>query len=86
MREKPIVGRLQHQARGRKHRFMARAADLEEQSVLPLELNLAIVQTPREKHRAINADQRFALEAVVLRRVELRYFYLGLGRHRLSFA
>ena len=57
VREEPIVGGLQNQTRGREDGFVACAADLKEQSVLALELDLAIVETAREKHRAIDPDR-----------------------------
>ena len=65
---------------------MTRPADLEKNSVLPLELNLSIVQTPREKHRAINSDQGLAVKALILRCLEFSDFYFGLSGHQVYFA
>ena len=72
IREEPIVTWFQHQTRRHLDGFVARAADLKEDLILALELNLAIVQTPREKHGAIDADQRVAVEALVFRWVVIR--------------
>ncbi len=65
---------------------MAGAADLEVDFVLALELNFAVVELAREKHRAINADERVAVETVVFRGVEFRSLNFGLGRHSLPSA
>jgi hypothetical protein len=72
VREEPIVGRLQDQTGCGQDGFMPSAANLEEKAILALQLNLAIVQTARHEHSAIDADQRFALEALVFRRVVVR--------------
>jgi hypothetical protein len=37
---------------------MAGAADLEEDPVLSLELDLLVVHSPREVHRPVDADER----------------------------
>ena len=58
------------------------AAHLEEDLVLPLELDFAVVQAAREKHRAVDANQRIAVEALVFRGIEFRGgSKFGLGRH-----
>ena len=82
VREEPIVARLQQQARRDEDAFMAGAAHLKENLVLPLELDFAIVQAAREEHRAVEANQRFAVEALVFCRVECcGGSDFGLGRH-----
>jgi hypothetical protein len=43
-------------------RLVAGAADLEEGAVLPLELDLLVVDAPREVHRAIDREQGLAVE------------------------
>jgi hypothetical protein len=72
MREKPIVRWLQNEPGSGEYGFMTGAADLEEKAILAFELDLAIVQTPGHEHGAIDADERFALEAVVFCRVVIR--------------
>jgi hypothetical protein len=46
----PILARPQDHARRHPHRLVARAADLEVDAVLPLELDLLVVD-PRGEHR-----------------------------------
>src|SRR5439155_22135463 len=43
--------------------FVARAGDLEVDFILALELNFAVVQAAGEKHRAVQADESFRVEA-----------------------
>src|SRR5207248_9961000 len=70
----PVVARAQGQPRGDEHGLVARARNLEEDFVLPLELNLLVVNAPRQVHRAVDADKLVAAQASVLAR-------LNLGRH-----
>jgi hypothetical protein len=86
MREKPVVFWAENESSGGQYSFVARAADLEEDFILALELNFAIVEAAGEEHRAIHADERFAVEAVVARGVEFCGFDFGLRGHRLSLA
>ena len=44
---------------------MTRGAGLEIDAVLPLERDLAVVQTAREEHGAVNADERIAVQTRV---------------------
>src|SRR5213079_1135364 len=55
VREEPVVARFERHAGRDEHAFMARAADLEEDQALVLELNLLVVELPREDHRAVGA-------------------------------
>ena len=65
---------------------MAGAADLEVDFVLALELDFAVVELAREEHRAINADERVAVETVIFRDVKFRCLNFGLSRHHLPSA
>jgi hypothetical protein len=51
------VAGLEHHARGREDRFMARAADLKENQALILELNFLVVQLARQHHRPVRTQQ-----------------------------
>ena len=55
-------------------RFVASAADLEENLVLALELDFAVVEPAGKIHGAINADEGVAVEAVQLGSVKLGKF------------
>src|SRR6267142_3497208 len=69
----PVDAGAKEQSYGGGNGFVTGARNLEVNFVLALELNLTVVETPRKKHGAINADQRFAVEAVILGGVELGY-------------
>ncbi len=56
VREEPIVGGLQDQAGGDESSFVSCAADLEIDFILALELDFAVVEAARKKHRAVDAD------------------------------
>ena len=86
VREEPVVCGLENQAGGGENGFVARATDLEEDFILALKLNFAVVEPAGEEHRAIDADEGFAVEAVVARGVEFGGFDFGLRGHRLSLA
>jgi len=62
----PVNAGTKKQAHGSGDGFVAGAGNLEVNFILALEVNLTVVETPRKKHGAINADQRFAVEAVIL--------------------
>ncbi len=79
----PVVSGLESETGGDKNGFVAGAADLEVDFVLALELDFAVVELTREKHRAINEDERVAVEAVVFRGVKFRCLNFGLRRHYL---
>ena len=80
--EEPIVARLQHQARRDEDAFMPGTAHLKVGFVLALELDFAVVQAAREEHRAVEANQRFAVEALIFCRVKCcGGSDFGLGRH-----
>src|ERR1700732_902062 len=55
--------------------FVAGAGNLEVNFVLALELNFAVVEAAGEKHRAVEVDEGFAVEAAKLAGVELGYLY-----------
>ena len=63
---KPIDSGTKKQAGRGSNRFMAGAGDLKENFVLALELDFAVVQPAGEKHRAVQADERVAVEALML--------------------
>ena len=57
VRIEPVVAGLQRHAGGDEHRLVAGAADLEEDQALVLELDLLVVDLPRQHHRAVGAEQ-----------------------------
>src|SRR4029078_11291337 len=59
----PVVRRPQDKARGRHDRFMPSARDLEKDLVLALELDLLVVEPPRQEHGAVRTDELIAREA-----------------------
>jgi hypothetical protein len=59
----PVLARPQQQAGGGQHRLVAGAADLEVDPVLPLELDLLVVDPARQVHRPVDADQFLPAEA-----------------------
>ncbi len=65
VRVEPVAAGVQRQSRGCLNCFMAGAADLEENPVLPLQQDLAIVQTARGLHNTKSANQSFPVKAVV---------------------
>ena len=64
--EDPVVSATQRHAGRDLDRFVARPADLEIRETLVLELDLLVVQTPRETHRAVHAQQLRSRESGVL--------------------
>src|SRR5712692_176530 len=78
---KPINARTKKQPHCRGHGFVAGTGNLEENLVLALELDFPVIQPPGEIHRAVDAHQRFAIEAVILRGVKLGYLDARLYRH-----
>ncbi len=75
----PVVARAQHQAGSHQQRFMSGAGDLEENLLLPLEQDLAIVELTRQVHQAVNVDQLLAREPFIFFRLRDRSFGLCLG-------
>ena len=65
VREEPVVARLQLLAGGDQDGLVAGAADLEERLLLVLELNLLVVDPPRQEHQAIGREQLVARQALV---------------------
>jgi hypothetical protein len=70
----PVVAGAQGEPGGGEHGLVARARNLEEDFVLPLELNLLVVQAPRQVHRPVDAHHLVASQTPVLAR-------LHFGRH-----
>ncbi|HYB90502.1 MAG TPA: hypothetical protein VEC38_05595, partial [Candidatus Binataceae bacterium] len=58
---------------------MSRTGNLEENLLLALEQNLAIVDPPREKHQPVDLDKLLAGEALIGLLGSLEYFAAGLG-------
>ena len=54
----PVVRRPQNEGGSGLHRLVACAADLEENAVLPLQKDFAVVQTPGQKHVAKGVEKR----------------------------
>src|SRR5262249_46445800 len=75
----PVVPGAGNQPRSRRDRLVAGAGDLEIDLVLPLELDLLVVDPAREIDVAVGRRQRGRVEAVVLAR-------LDLGRHAGTIA
>ncbi len=85
VRIEPVVTRFQDDACGNKHRLMTRTADLEEDPVLSLHLDLFVVDTTRQIHRAIHVDQQLAVRQIAgLRRFRHARGWNGLRRQRPS--
>ena len=59
----PVVARPQDEAGRDLHRLVAGSAALEEDPVLALELDLPVVEASRQHHRAVDRQQRLAVEA-----------------------
>ena len=60
----PVVARLEDVAGRREHRLVARTRDLEEDLVLPLELDLLVVDATRQEHGAVGGDELLLREPV----------------------
>src|SRR6185295_19226005 len=60
----PVVARLEGEARRRQDRFVSRAADLKENLALVFELDLLVVQLPRQQHHAVDGEQVVALQTL----------------------
>jgi hypothetical protein len=58
------VAGAQRHARGHQDGLVAGAADLEEDLVLPLELDLAVVDPPGQIHRPVDGEERPAVQAL----------------------
>ena len=62
----PIMAGPENQPRGGQNAFMPRAADLEKSLVLPFQLDFAVIDPPRKKHRAVNTKKVPPGQALVL--------------------
>ncbi len=71
----PVVARLEDHPRGHQHRLVPGAGDLEEDLVLPLELDFLVVEPPRQGHQAIDAQE------VSLGELSGANLVLGAGGH-----
>src|SRR5207237_9057102 len=71
----PIVSGLQREGRGDADGFVSRAGDLEEDAVLPLELDFLVVQSPGQQHGLVGGQQ------LLLAELSWRAF-LGFGGSR----
>ena len=60
----PVVRRLEDVAGSGQHGFVAGARDLEEDLVLPLELDLPVVDAARQEHRSVGGEELVAREPV----------------------
>jgi hypothetical protein len=60
--EEPVVGRSERHPGRDEDRLVASAGNLEEYLVLTLELDLLIVQPPREIHRSVGRHELVAAE------------------------
>ena len=60
----PVVARFQDQAGRDQDRFVAGAADLEEDAALVLELDFLVVELARPHHAAIDVDESVPIEAL----------------------
>jgi hypothetical protein len=65
VRIEPVVAGLEDHPGRREDRLVPRAADLEEDEALVLHLDLAVVETPRQQHRPVEAPQLVGRQAVV---------------------
>ena len=61
--EEPVVGRPEDVADRRAERLVADAVDLEVDLVLPLELDLLVVDHAGQQHRAVQVEQRLAVQS-----------------------
>ncbi len=61
----PVVGGLQRQGGSDSQSFVAGARDLEEDFLLALEQDLAVVEAPRREHDAIGIDQLLTGQALI---------------------
>src|SRR6266568_4011950 len=77
VREKPVVAGLEMKRAGNADGLVADAVDLEEGAVLSLELNLLVVNPPRQVHGSVGGDEQVAGKL-------LTFQDRDCGRHRTS--
>ncbi len=63
---------------------MAGAGDLEEDLVLALQLDFAVIQAAGEKHRAVKTNEGVAVEPAKFDCVQLCHFDASLHRHSVA--
>ena len=61
----PVVAGLQHKGCGDAHGFVSRAGDLEEDLLLALEQDLAVVHAPRGEHDAVRVDELLTRQTLI---------------------
>src|SRR6202165_5893657 len=66
IRIEPVVGWLQRKSRSDAHGFVAGAGDLEENLLLPLEQDLAVVHAARGEHYAVRINQLLTRQALIV--------------------
>ena len=62
----PVVARAQRQSGGHQQRFVSRAGDLEENLLLALEQDFAIVDPARQVHQPVDVDHLLVAEPFIL--------------------
>ncbi len=77
--EEPVISRLEGQSGRHQQRLMASARDLEEDLLLALEQDLAVVDAPRQEHQPVDLDELLAGEALIGLVGSLKNFASGLG-------
>src|ERR1019366_9794436 len=80
----PIMAGPENESRRGLHAFVPRPANLEKRLVLALELDFAVVQTPREVHDAVNSKKIFPSQALILAGVKFRTLGACFDRHAIS--
>src|SRR5207253_776830 len=81
----PVVAGLQTHGGGDQNRFMTSAADLKEDAILTLHLNLFVVELPRQVHRAKDLQHQFAAKFGMLNFAWLRSLRSLGFTHRHEF-
>ena len=84
IRKNPIGARTKKQPHCGRNRLMAGAGDLKENLILSFELDFPVIQPPGKKHRAIQPDQRIAVEPAILHRIQLCHLDASLHGHSVA--
>ena len=66
------------------HALLPRPADLKKCLVLALELDFAVIDSPRKIHRAVDSEKILPAQALVLGGLEFRRIGACLNRHAVS--
>jgi hypothetical protein len=75
------VARPEDKPGGGQDAFVSRAADLEKSFVLAFQLNFAVIDPPRKKHRAVNAKKIPPRKASIPAGVKFGRLEASLYRH-----